>query len=258
MAKLIGTSQDDSSKYMRLLIAGRPKTGKTLLAASFPAPLFINTDRGMAVLAKRGLKIPAITFTRMTLESKNEELNGWLDLHEILTNIIGHKGRYWDEIKAMKPMPQTLVIDSLSALSELFEAEVLTKPVIKDKKPGEQWLDLKDYGVIQNRLFSLISLAKDMPMNFVCTTGVKTVKDEDSGRILEIPALTGTAIGERVAHQFDDVILLYTEDGKDKKPEYYATPLPTRQAPYVGRRTIDLDGPVRDPTYTKLVKKGVK
>jgi hypothetical protein len=259
MTKLISSSQDDSSKYQRVLLAGRPKVGKTLLAATWPSPLIINADRGLAVLAHRGIKVPSITLSRMTVESKDAGLNSWLDVHEIIQSLISRKGRWWDEIKGLKPQPQTLVIDSLSSWFELLEAEIMAKPVIKDKKAGEQWLDLKDYGIIQNRGFGVINSAKDLPMHLVCTCGVKTIEDKDSGRTYEIPALTGTAIGERVAHLFNDVLLLYSETDKDaSKPRYYATPLPQRTTPYVGVRTLDIDGPVLNPTYEKLIAKGKK
>lgn len=85
----------------QITIFGEPGTGKTTLAASFPNPLFIRAEDGMASVAGRGVKC-------LKLVSDVEQL--WQQLTAVLKENHDFK---------------TLVIDSVSALDRLFAEDVL-------------------------------------------------------------------------------------------------------------------------------------
>jgi len=254
MAKMISYSTDESQLYLRVLVGGRSKVGKTLCAASFPSPVILDADHGLVTLAKRKIKVPTFPFTRMTLDSTSGELNSWLQVHELIVNLKAKKGRFWDALKGINYVPKTLIIDSGSSLSEIFEAEVIAKPVIKDKKAGEQWLDLKDYGVIYTRMYNLIGEMKDLPCHLVFIVGIESFTSEN-GRVIDIPSMTGNKLGQRIPHVFNDFILLKAEAEPGKKLRYWATVTPMKEMPNLGTRGLDITGDIENPTFEKFVKK---
>lgn len=213
---------------VKALLVGRAKTGKTTFAGTFPKPFFINTDKGMVSL--KGKNIPYITIERMTEENKKnpDYLTRWLDVRQILVDLKMQEGEYWEGLASYKP--ETIVLDSISALSDLMEAEIICDP--PDKKDRSDTLFLSDYNIIQRRMFSLIDLLRELPYHVIATSGIDVSQDE-LGRMLENPSATGNKLGPKIPHFFDEVY--YHEYDKDNKV-WTLTPVQSKRFPHGGSR----------------------
>lgn len=232
----------------RILLCGRAKTGKTFLAATWPKPLFINSDKGTATL--RDKQIPFWDVDRPTESNK---IRPYKMVRKMLQNLRNQEGPYWDELSEAGYIPETIVLDSLTALSDIFEAEVTMFP--PDGKDRDEALQIQDYNIIQRRLFALIDIGREMPYHFIVTAGIDMDKD-DMGKVIENPAATGNKLGARVPHFFDEVYVLEKVGGDEKEKEAFwsLTPMQTRRFQHSGSRWGLPYQKYKNPTYEKLAK----
>jgi len=234
---------------VRVLLAGGPKTGKTRFAASFPNPVFIDTDRGMKSIAKP--RPPAFVISRREPTSGPDELTSYRDVRDIISNLIYKDGPYWDALQSIGYEPKTLVLDSLSSLSDICEVEIIADPAVlgskTEAKTHGEALQLADYNIIQRRIFGILDLARQLPINFVVTTGV-TFTQDDKGILREQPNLTGNKLGPSVPHFFDDVFYMYQER-EGNEILYYADNRPTRTWAHSGTRFGVPKDAFKFPTY---------
>ena len=232
----------------RVLSCGRAKTGKTFFACSYPKPFVINCDKGLATI--RDKDIPYIDIERMTDDNKNDRdvLNRYKDVLQVIKDIKYQEGTYWDMLKKIKYMPETIVLDSLSALSDLMEAEIMISP--PDKRDRNEQLQIQDYGLIGRRIFGLVDILREAPYHIVCTIGLD-LKQSDTGSFLDQPMATGSKLGPQLPHFFDEVYL--HEYDKDKE-QWTLTPQQSKRFPFAGSRNGLEMKPFYNPTYDKLRK----
>lgn len=243
---LIKFTDDEKTMYYKILCVGRTKTGKTFFAGSFPRPFVINTDKGLATLKSKN--IPYLTIERMTAENMGNDsiLSSWVEVRQILNDLRYQEGKYWEAVEKYKP--GTIILDSVSALSDLMEAEVIANP--PDKKDRSDTLFLSDYNIIQRRLFSILDMFRELPYHVVATAGIDITQDEMQ-RILENPHATGSKLGPQIPHFFDEVY--YHEYNKEKKV-WTLTPVATKRFPHGGSR-YGLEMTVfENPTFDKMKK----
>jgi hypothetical protein len=67
---LISSTMDGTSQYVRALLIGMSKSGKTLFGATAPKPLIIDCGKTLATLSARKLKIPVISIVPESDELK--------------------------------------------------------------------------------------------------------------------------------------------------------------------------------------------
>ncbi len=240
----------ETNTSVKVLSVGPSKTGKTFFACSWPKPIIINTDKGLSTI--RESHVPFFTIHRMTDEDvESDNLCSYRDVLSIMMSLKTKKGTYWDMLSEANYVPETLVIDSLSALSDIMEAEILYRnpPTEKGNKRAGA-LFLQDYNLIQNRMLLLIDKAKELNLNLVCTAGINVVQD-DQQRRFEAPMVSGNKLGPKVAHAFDDVYLHYY-DGKEKA--WFLSPEQTRSFSFSGTRYKIPMEPVKNPVYKKMEK----
>jgi hypothetical protein len=257
--RLVTDTQSDSSQFLRALVLGASKSGKTHFIGTFPKSLIINCGKTLATLAAEGKKIPTITIVPETDRSLEGELNSWLHVREVILDLLQEGGRFWDQLPYK---PESLIIDHLNGLCSIMENEIVRHP--PSFKPGEEakkrtvpQLERSDYNIIQRRLYiDILMIAFDLRMHFACVSELRQTED-DSGRTRMIPALTGTALGMTVPGQFNEVLYTYAEreEGKKAKARYYLTAIPERQIPYLGTRALPIMEPVEDPSFDKIVGK---
>lgn len=235
---------------VKVLCVGPSKTGKTYFACSWPKPIVVNTDKGLSTI--RDSHVPYFTIHRMSDEDlETGNLCSYRDVLDIIMNMKTKKGPYWDMLEEAHYVPETLVIDSLSALSDIMEAEILYKNIPTEKGSKRTGaLFMADYNLIQNRMLLVIDKAKELHLNLVCTAGVSVVQD-DQQRRFEAPMVSGNKLGPKVAHAFDDVYLHYY-DSKEKA--WYLSPEQTRSFSFAGTRYKIPMEPVKNPEYKKMEK----
>ena len=237
----------DSQTRVSALLCGRSKAGKTKFACSFPKPFVINTDKGLATVKKEN--VPFYQIERMTPENKSDKsvLKSWVDVHKILHDLKYQEGPYWEPLAEAGYMPETIVLDSVSSLSDLLEAEIIADP--PNEKDRNDALQLQDYNIIQRRLFSILDLGRELPYNWICTVGIDMDKD-DLGKMIENPSATGSKLGPKIPHFFDEVYYHFYDKEKGK---WVLSPLQTRYFPHSGSRHY-LGEMIENPLYSKVKK----
>lgn len=239
---LITFSDEELSKYVRILLCGRAKTGKTYFAGTWPSPLFINTDKGMKTLASS--HIPSIDI----LQGEP----AWRIMRRILENLEEREGEYWEALLKAKYEPKTIVLDSVSSLSSLMEIELLNDPPEgAGRKNPDGGLQIQDYNCIQNRLYGLLRQMAELHYNIIVTSSTDYLIDEGNGRLYENPSVSGNKAGPQIPHFFDDVY--YHSYSTDTK-KWILNPQQTIRFNHAGSRGhIPLEI-VENPTYQKLKK----
>jgi hypothetical protein len=181
------------------LFYGFPGSGKTHLAASFPSPFFIDTDRGMRSI-KTSEKIP-----RMQLAKASKPYTAVLS---VLLDALNDRGPWAPGGKFANV--QTIVIDTITSLVDDFMLpEVMIegkKDVLVDKAGYDE------YGKIKSRLNTLASLLKDLSAKkyIVVNALVEEEKDENTGELTGKPLITGKYRDKAMA-DFDEAYYLYSQ-----------------------------------------------
>lgn len=228
-----------AEKY-KILLVGPAKTGKTYFACSWPKPLVINTDFGL-----KGLEVPSFDIERYSQEGSRDKdvLCSWRDVYEILDNLRYQKGKFWDVLKDENYIPETIVLDSISSLTDCMEAEIiLSNPDRKGK------LQIQDYDTIKRNTLELVSTAtRCLPAyHFIATIGID-VREDNLGVTREQPMATGRKLGPSIPHYFDDVYICSYEKGK-----WILSPKQTTRVKYSGTRSnVPLED-FENPTYEKM------
>lgn len=139
---------------LRLVIYGEPGAGKTTFAASFPRPLFIDTDGGMVSLAIEGIQV------------QHFEPEGYKDM----------EGLYW-WLKERIDTFDTVVLDSVTTAQRLFLDEIhdlSLAAATRDKKPVMQWVpEQGEYMAQQRQMARMLTDLRRLNKHLIVTAGVK-------------------------------------------------------------------------------------
>lgn len=175
------------SQAFALLLVGEPKSGKTNVAMSFPAPWVLNIDRNIANAANK--------------------LKGhswyWDDPY---TNEAGQElppERWWDRSiellkqAAVKPEIKTLILDGGGALADMLIYHIIHRVKLEEGKTVDR-LRIQDYQPLANALTRLIVLLRNCGKFIIFTFHQKVDKDEHTGRIryeLNMPGKLAASYG---------------------------------------------------------------
>jgi hypothetical protein len=250
----------ESDPYVRVLSTGYSKTGKTHFALTFPNPVIVNADAGLASDVPVNCKVdPCVfNFIRYSDEIGEDELYSWTDLRQLMLELKYHKGNMWDEIKSYGYEPKTLILDSGSTLCDLFAYEITIEERHIDTKGNHmETFQQSDYNLVGQRWYGILDLIKTLPMNIVMTAEMAD-KQDDMGRRYQQPAMMGQAIGNRLPHYFDEVYIHYNEIVKDGQVKFFLTPVPSRSFEHAGsRKGIPLEAH-ENPSFSMFEKYYVK
>lgn len=237
-------SDDKKQLTVKVLLCGKPKTGKTYFAGSFPKPIILNTDKGTTTL--RGKHIPIVTIDRVDTMSKATLKDTAFQRMLSYADQFGEgEGDLIDALGTYEP--ETIVIDSLSQLSVLLEVDVLTFPPNNKERGGE--LQIQDYKTVQNRMLKIIDRFRELPYNIVCTSGIDLITSQDE-RWVENPMASGNKLGPQIPHHFDEVYrMMY--DGKKNQWELRVAQS-TRFEHSGSRYGVPMDESFTNPTYDDL------
>ena len=233
----IGFYDGEEDNNYRVLVYGETGVGKTLLAKSWPNPFVIDTDKGGATLKK--LHIPFISIRR--------DVKGSFDTIMDILSRLESKDPPFDEL-----IVETLVIDSITALADifLFEAMWFPPPSRVRKDPNKEKPEYDQWGQLSANLKTVMKRTQDLGVNVLATCGVMLDKDEVRGNYVGQPAIQG---GYRhvVGHDFDGVFYMDVVGSGDtakyilytKKFTYFNSKVRGRELPYK----------IENPTYDKLL-----
>lgn len=154
-SSLMDDYKPDPKRPFSAIIYGKAGSGKTTLASTFPAPLFIDTNRGLRALAGPVKRInmsilpkasavnpkPAFDLVYQILQEARDEMGQFA------------KGKPYESIK-------TLVIDDLTDLIANYMFGEIMIAAGKDPINGKAGLD--EYGALNRRSQTIANLIKDI------------------------------------------------------------------------------------------------
>lgn len=188
----------------KILIFGDSGAGKTVFSTSFPGPVHVcDFDLKISSAAsfyKGSDQLDKISYEQYPFNQKKPGESG--------RRFNDHMGELKKAAEEGKFPYKTLVIDSLTTASDrLMEYLMSQNPGIKRTvTKGGQAPALQDYGVFRIFMKQFISEVINFPCNVIFTAHIETVKDEDSGRVLNIPMLTGK-LAKELPIYFEEVYL---------------------------------------------------
>jgi hypothetical protein len=218
--------------HFRWLLVGNTGAGKSWTATSFPDVFIINTDKRLARIAQ------IRKFDYYTIDAYDK---AYVEAMEVLK-----------EFKLKKDWTlkyKTLVIDSLTALSDLMEMELIKFPREGKGESGEV-LSLPDYNVHHRRMINFVRYLQDLEINSICTANVVLEKDDMRGTVVENIMLTGKKEPKQIPQYFDEV---YYHEYDDKTKKYQAWTKP--HGFFKNCKTgFKMPESIIDPVYTNLSK----
>jgi len=175
-----------SAGYARLMVFGQTGAGKSTFGATMPGPRFIiAADANASVPLHRSLSdLPRV----FTPEGETSRRPAGLVTVETFSDVMDAVSML--AVEGKKRGIQSIVVDSLTAVSELCIYETL------DKRRGdknESKLSMQDYGTLFVKLDGLRHHLHQLPMHILWLAGVKRVRttDDPSAMRPEGPDLVG-------------------------------------------------------------------
>lgn len=197
---------------VKALVYGGSGSGKTLLAATCPAPLMISAESGLLSLRRANLERvygagnPGIDYDVKVISVRNVE-----DLTD------AHR---WCEANARKGGFQTIVLDSISEIME----QVLSNAKAQVKDPRQAYGELIEKGQMLVRAF------RDLPgLNVYVAAKMEPSKDEMTGVTKYGPSVPGSKLGPSLPYFFDEVFHLGVGKDSGGNPYRYLRTTPDIQ-----------------------------
>lgn len=187
------TAASQVTPQIRLLLIGKPASGKSWAAATFPNPLFADFDNSCTSLKQ--LKDDILILPFYSTEFVREKLRSLNAMSAFLD---------WLATEAKKlTSEQTLVIDSLSTLQDAFHSTLEASP--KKNAKGEDdgfylWGEKIKY--FRNIHMHLISLK----CHVVVTAHEREIRDDKTGALLGkvLPSMSGSFC-DRLGQFYTDI-----------------------------------------------------
>lgn len=164
---------------LKCICYGSPGSGKTKFGSTFPNPHYIDTDKGMLTL--RDMNIPYYSF------DGDNAMQAYNNIKVAIDKMIKDKSC------------KTIVIDSLTTLSDVILESVLMQDGNAGKSP-----EFKHWNSQMNALKEILRLCLGSGKHFLATAHEKIDKDENTGRVWILPALTGQ-LSHKIGLYFDEV-----------------------------------------------------
>lgn len=193
------TAQDASDMSgVKALVYGGSGLGKTVLAATLPAPVLISSESGLLSLRKNNLERlfgvgnPAITYNMPVIQVTTVD-----DLTEAYNWCVNsNEARVFASIG----------LDSISEIAEV----VLNNAKRQVKDPRQA------YGELIEKMETLVRLFRDINgKNVYMAAKMEPSKDELTGVVKYGPSMPGAKLGNKVPYFFDEVFRL----GVNKTPQ---------------------------------------
>lgn len=219
------TGSFDSSR-IRTLIYGESGSGKTVTASTWPNPLFLNIDDGLA-----SVRLPV----------DDLKIRSWADLYEAVSWLLTTEHGY-----------DTIVVDSLNEMQSLSMQHIL-QAFPGQRRSYDNQPTVGDYGKMINDVDKMIRALKSLDCHIVFLSQV--VRKEHNTDVIK-PGLIGKNTADLVCRMMDLVAYLYIGDGgKGAASRFLAFSMPE----YVGKDRSGLLPQVlevqnQDTTFNQLYK----
>lgn len=178
---------------IRMAIFGLSGSGKTLLAASAPAPLVLNAERGLLSLSPENIaKVYGADQTWVTYNVPYIDISSIAKLKEVYA---------WLQTPAALQY-KTILLDSLSDTAETVLAEALVNPTVKDPRQA--------YGILGSDVLGLVRAFRDLPThhNIVFLCKAEKVTDDVTGTTQISMRFPGKMLQSSMPYLLDEVFSL--------------------------------------------------
>lgn len=213
------TGAAEYGRHIKALIAGDPGSGKTRGIRSWPNPFVISAEGGLMSVAADGLRFV--------------EIDAIAQLAEILRSL-----KQKPEIREdMFDGPvDTVMLDTIDEIQRQLVRERL-------RTENKESMSQGDWGWMGDKLRAIVRGFRNLDMNVVITSHLKTITDEDTGKTTVKPQIQG-AFGDEIPGTVDLALLLRAspvtriEDGETVREirRFYQT-YPDAQHPWVKDRS---------------------
>lgn len=219
----------ESAKYLKMLVYGDPKVGKTTFAGTAPSPLFLTVEPGTVVLIKNEENRARFKDTK-TLDLKNITM-----FNRIISALR----------EGQMPDRKTIVLDSLTefqhrVLMQWSEHAMKTGLTKLNNPYAPEW---PEYNSVTNILKKAMWEFRDVERHIIVIAHCRDDADKSSGGMrIDRPALM-PALGSTLTAMFNHVGYMFMENGIPK--------MRVEASPTVVAGSHLWDGPpvVENPTF---------
>jgi len=236
LSQLVSTYEGSKvPEFLRVFAYGAPGSGKTTLASTFPEPLFINADKGLASVTK---DLKQISVDRSFTDPYGLVI-------QVLTDAKQGRGIFAPDGIAFGT--KTIVFDSLTTLSESMLGQIMreqNRDPLKDKPGFDEW------GVFQRRMVEIAGRIKDLStqFNIIETAWETTRENEDTKVVAGFPMIPGS-YRERAGGDVDELYYMEARKGAEGlEVTLHAAP----KGIFNAKTRVLADLKIGNPTYPKL------
>lgn len=173
----------NSLRYLKILVAGPPGAGKTRSASTWPNPLYADVEGRLLSVRDRNPH----TMRIRSIADLDELRAALAQDPKVREKLIGF------------PV-DTLIVDTVDEVARVLEQERLKSEKLEN-------LRMQDWGWFGDTLRSMLRGFRNLDMNVVFNTHLKTDSDGETGRMFEKPAIKGQ-VGDEIAGYVDIAVLL--------------------------------------------------
>lgn len=227
------TSDADYPRYMKILVMGPPKSGKTTFLSTAPNLVVAACEAGLMSVAHKDVAFVDI-----------DETTKLQMLHDILAD---------DTLRAQAaaqlglPKIETVAIDTLDAWQDMLKKEIMRE----NKRTVFQ---RDDWGTLKERMKALLQAFAKLPMNVIFTVHTSISQDEES-RMIYSPGLQG-AVKDEIAGWVDFSLLAFRQRETNSQGlpvvKYYLKNEGDLKNPHVGNRGAGRVPEICDPDFATL------
>lgn len=181
----IFNTSDLDAHYLKVLVYGNPKVGKTTLVKTLPNPIVLSAEAGL--LSLKGEDVEFI------------KIKKYSDMEDGYRYIKDNMDKYdW------------VVIDSISDVAETVLADM------KDQyKDGRQ-----AYGETNDIVLQMIKAYRNLDINIYFSAKMEKSQDASTGGMIFAPSMPGRKMTQDLPYLFDEVFVLHNfkdENGKTQR-----------------------------------------
>lgn len=205
---------------IRFMVYGESGSGKTVFASTWPDPIFLDMDDGMASITKQVSRISIRT---------------WEQLQEAYLYLASSEHNF-----------KTVVVDSLNE-SQYQSMQHVIQNFPSIRRSYDNLPSMSDYGKALSDFDSFVRVTRSLPMNVVYIA--QLAKREDPEDMYK-PQFTGKSTAENILRMMDEVGYLYKIDSSEPVKPRIMTFDDSR---YVAKdRSGKLPSQIDNPTYDRL------
>lgn len=227
------TGDADYPRYLKVLVMGPPKSGKTTFIASAPNVVVADVEAGLMSIAH--LNVPYVTVDG---SDKLQSLQLCLKDPVLRKRAAQQMGL---------PDIESVAIDTLDALQEIIKKEVLASE-------RRTQMQQADWGKLKEQMNAMLKSFVALPMNVIFTVHTTTTQDEESRQIYA-PGLQGS-IKDEIAGLVDFSLLSFrqkeTASDGTTAIKYYLKNEGDLKNPHLGNRAAGRLPEICEPKFSVL------